>query len=153
MLSDGGVYDNLGLETADDFAVLLVSDAGGPFKEKTRVPSLWLLQILRVLDTIDHQVRALRKRRTFEREALLPNNVGFWGIRTLLQEYPAAGKLPVDQPRANELGSLSTRLAALTDEIQERLINWGYAVSDAALRSFVAKNAAPPTGFPYPGGV
>jgi hypothetical protein len=30
------------------------------------------------------------------------------------------------------------------------LINWGYAVCDAAMRSFVTKDAAAPEAWPYP---
>jgi len=33
-LTDGGAYDNLGLETVDDFSVILVSDAGAPFNSR-----------------------------------------------------------------------------------------------------------------------
>jgi NTE family protein len=34
--------------------------------------------------------------------------------------------------------------------VQERLINWGYAVCDAALRQHVDPGLSRPTGFPYP---
>jgi NTE family protein len=33
------------------------------------------------------------------------------------------------------------------------LINWGYAVCDAALRKHVAPNLGPKPAFPYAGGV
>jgi NTE family protein len=35
-------------------------------------------------------------------------------------------------------------------ELQERLINWGYAVSDAAMRKHVDSSAPKPGGFPFP---
>ena len=35
--------------------------------------------------------------------------------------------------------------------MQERLINWGYAVCDAALRAYVDHDLPRPTGLPYPG--
>jgi NTE family protein len=35
-------------------------------------------------------------------------------------------------------------------KLQEQLINWGYAVCDAALRKHMG--AAAPKGFPYAGG-
>ena len=38
----------------------------------------------------------------------------------------------------------------MSTELQERLINWGYAVSDAALRKHVDPALAAPGGFPYP---
>jgi hypothetical protein len=45
--------------------------------------------------------------------------------------------------------SITTRLKRMDDKTQDCLINWGYAVSDAALRAHV--NPALPDGqFPYP---
>ena len=38
----------------------------------------------------------------------------------------------------------------MDDEVQERLINWGYAVCDAALRRHYKTDLARPVGFPYP---
>jgi NTE family protein len=48
------------------------------------------------------------------------------------------------------LAETPTRLKRLDDRLQERLINWGYAVTDAALRSHVDAALAKPKGFPYP---
>jgi NTE family protein len=48
-----------------------------------------------------------------------------------------------------KLANVATRLKRLDDKIQKRLINWGYAVCDAAIRSHV--DPAIPLGtFPYP---
>jgi NTE family protein len=49
-----------------------------------------------------------------------------------------------------KLAAVATRLDALPAVTQERLINWGYAVCDAAMRSHVEKGWARPAGFPYP---
>jgi NTE family protein len=38
----------------------------------------------------------------------------------------------------------------MDDVLQERLINWGYAICDVAIRRWVDPSAAPPGGFPYP---
>lgn len=48
---------------------------------------------------------------------------------------------------------MPTRLKAMDDGLQERLINWGYAITDAALRAFVDPGLPAPGGFPYGGGV
>ena len=48
------------------------------------------------------------------------------------------------------LAETPTRLKRMNDNLQERLINWGYAVCDAALRKHVDKTLAKPAGFPYP---
>ena len=47
------------------------------------------------------------------------------------------------------LGGLPTRLGAMPGALQERMINWGYAICDAAMRRHVVSGAAPPA-FPYP---
>jgi NTE family protein len=44
---------------------------------------------------------------------------------------------------------VSTRLRRLDPQTQERLINWGYALTDAAIRTHVDPSAAMGT-LPYP---
>ena len=41
----------------------------------------------------------------------------------------------------------------IEDALQEKLINWGYAVCDAALRRYFLPSLPRPTQFPLPGGV
>ena len=48
-----------------------------------------------------------------------------------------------------ELANVATRLQAMDDR-QERLINWGYAICDVAMRKHVDASIAVPAGFPYP---
>jgi NTE family protein len=60
--------------------------------------------------------------------------------------------LGADPGKTIKLADLGTRLYALRKEEQERLINWGYVVCDAGLRSHVSDEAAlnGPTPLPYP---
>jgi len=153
VLSDGGVYDNLGLETIEDYETVLVSDAGGPFAPQSSVARLWLGQMRRVLDVIDHQVRSLRKRRFFERMRARGTKGAYWGIRTDIAEYGEAAALDAPCEATVELADVHTRLAALPADMQERLIDWGYAVCDAALRCHVERDLARPRACPYPRGV
>ena len=74
----------------------------------------------------------------------------FWSIRTPIAEYGLADALPCPIDRTTELAKTPTRLKRLDDELQERLINWGYAVCDAALRRYVDPSL-PRGSFPYPG--
>ena len=55
--------------------------------------------------------------------------------------------MPEDQTLT--LAATATRLKRLDAVVQERLINWGYAVCDAAMRAHVVKGAGTPA-FPYP---
>ena len=48
------------------------------------------------------------------------------------------------------LAETPTRLGKLAEADQEKLINWGYAVCDAAMRAHVDRSLPAPSGFPYP---
>ena len=66
-LTDGGVYDNLGLETAwKRYRTLLVSDAGAPLGVDPQPHRNWIQHAIWVSDIVDDQVRALRKRQLID---------------------------------------------------------------------------------------
>ena len=85
----------------------------------------------------------------------------YWGIRTQFTKYPVAQSGEPDTlARAGRdptaLAEIHTRLAAIDDVVQEQLINWGYAICDAALRSHWTPELAllygpisSAQGFPY----
>jgi NTE family protein len=55
--------------------------------------------------------------------------------------------------RTTELARISTRLKRLPPDLQERLINWGYAICDTAVRKHFGQPNDPPAKFPYDRGV
>lgn len=171
MLTDGGVYDNHGMEPiVKRYMTLLVADGGAPFARTPDVASDWLRQLRRVLDLTDNQVRALRRRdlvsrfkagnaafdagtlgagdvRTFERLG------AYWGIDTDPSAALApAGCLPCQPARVDPLAAVSTRLSDLGHETTLRLVNWGYAICDRSVRThlrgqdLVTRNAT----WPFP---
>ncbi|MEA2941127.1 MAG: hypothetical protein QOD09_1656 [Bradyrhizobium sp.] len=162
ILSDGGVYDNLGLETITKrYATLLVSDAGQKIAPEPDPHRDWARHSLRVLDTVDNQVRSLRKRHLIESFQRKDHTGTYWGIRTSFADY----KLPDDPLQCATrnpipLAEIPTRLQAMPRNLQDRLMNWGYAVCDAALRAHIdpalqAKLGVTinlPTKFPFAGG-
>ena len=153
VLSDGGVYDNMGIETAwKRYSTVLVSDAGGKMKAEERPKSDWAQHSVRVLGVIDNQVRSLRKRQVIHAYKSDPERHGaYWGIRTDIANYGLDEVLPCPHERTLELADTKTRLSKLSDLRQERLINWGYAVCDAALRRHVQEAQGAGVGsFPYP---
>lgn len=153
-LSDGGVYDNLGLETAwKRYDTILVSDAGLAMAADPDPGTDWATHAKRVLDMIDNQVRALRKRQLV---ASFINGVrkgAYWSVRSQMADYGTPQALPCPPARTAELAQVATRLADMPDEIQERLINWGYAICDAAIRRWLDPGLPAPTTFPYARGV
>jgi NTE family protein len=108
---------------------------------------------MRVMDLIDNQVRSLRKRQLINSFKAGLRKGCYWGIGTNIADYKLATALVCPFDRTSQLAAEPTRLAAMSDEIQERLINWGYAVCDAALRSHVDSSISVPAQFPYSGGV
>lgn len=150
VLTDGGVYDNLGLEAVwKRFDTILVSDGGG----KTDVEDLpkrdWFRHTYRVIELIHGQVGSLRKRSliaAYERE---DRKGAYWGITTDIRNYALPDALPCPAELTARLANVPTRLARMDDATQERLVNWGYAACDAALRRHVSPDIAAPKGFPY----
>jgi NTE family protein len=151
VLTDGGVYDNLGLETVwKRYDTVLVSDGGGKMQAQDEPKTDWGRHAYRVLDLVDSQVRALRKRQVIDSYKSGARKGAYWGIRTNIGDYGLATALPCPFDRSTALAETPTRLKRMDDELQERLINWGYAVCDAALRTHVNPALAAPQGFPYP---
>jgi NTE family protein len=157
VLSDGGVYDNMGIETAwKCHKTLLVSDGGAKMSAEEHPKSDWLRHSVRVLDVIDNQVRSLRKRQliaAFKSKSKDEHDGTYWGIVTNIADYQLADALDCPFAKSRELAEVATRLSAVPDRLQERLINWGYAVCDAALRKHVDPTTPKPKGFPYAGGI
>jgi NTE family protein len=150
-LADGGVYDNLGLEPVwKRFQTILVSDGGKAFGFEEQPETGKLGQTLRVLDVIQNQVHALRTRELVSSYQAKERKGAYWGINTRIADYKAANTLPCPPDKTAALAAQATRLAALPQATQQRLINWGYAVCDAAMRAYVDTTLPPPGGFPYP---
>jgi NTE family protein len=170
ILSDGGVYDNHGIEPAlkrCDF--LLVSDAGAPWRSSTRGYWNYLSQLKRVLDTTDNQVRSLRQRDLIggfkaakqadrlslddlAKSALRARTHGvYWSIDSKdaeLKPY-ASYTLP---PSSVVPAQVGTYLHFLGGEETEYLANWGHYVCDAMLNRFYPAPPVPSSGSPLAAG-
>jgi NTE family protein len=151
-LTDGGVYDNMGLETAwKQYRTVLISDAGGKLGAEEEPNTDWARHSYRVLNLVDNQVRSLRKRQTIDAFKSGVRKGTYWGIRTDIGDYGLADALPCPHASTLALAATPTRLRRLPDDLQDRLINWGYAVCDAALRAHVDPTLRTrAAAFPYP---
>jgi NTE family protein len=124
---------------------VLVSDAGGDARIRARED--WAQHAVRVLDLIDNQVRSLRKRQVVD--ALCAGSA-----RARTASARTFGTISPDGPRLSlrpnhGAANTPTRIKRMGDDLQERLINWGYAVCDAALRRHVDGAIPAPGRFPY----
>lgn len=153
ILTDGGVYDNLGLEPIwKRYQTVLVSDAGRRMLDDPDPATDWARHSRRLIDLLQSQISALRRKQVVQSYQRGERLGAYWGIQTNIANYPAANSLPCPHAQSLEVANIDTRLAALSDRDQERLINWGYAICDAAVRGHLAplQTAAAPTNFPYP---
>jgi NTE family protein len=149
-LCDGGVYDNLGLETAwKQCKTVLVSNGGGALGCEADPGHDWLSQTDRVLMIVYNQVVTLRTRSIIELFTLGVRDGTFWGIGSNIKNYELANALVCPFDVTTKLAQTATRLAAIDDGLQKQLIDWGYAICDAGMRRWVLPNAPPPAQSPY----
>lgn len=67
-----------------------------------------------------------------------------------IEHYQLPDAFACSLSRTHELAKTPTRLRRMDVNRQERLINWGYAVCDAALRKHFDFSLARPKTLPYP---
>jgi NTE family protein len=150
ILTDGGVYDNLGLEAAwKRYQSILVSDGGGETAVVPKPWTNWISQSLRVLMLMDNQVGSLRKRQVVGSFQMKLRAGAYWSIRSDIRNYGLADSLDCKHPEALEIAGTSTRLAALAPEQQRKILDWGYAICDAAMRAHVVPSAKAPAASPH----
>ena len=145
VLSDGGVYDNLGLEPVIKRCTqILVSNGGGYVGHPARIPVDWLRHLQRVTGVVDHQVRSLRKRLLVEGYRRGDYTGAYWGVRSAVTDYGLPDPLPFPADRAKELAAIPTRLARMRDEDVEDLLRWGRVICDTAMRRWVVGTTESP---------
>src|SRR5213078_1319047 len=89
-LSDGGLYDNLGLEPVwKDHRTVLVSDGGAVFGSASDGGRL--ARIRSYVDVIDHQALALRKRWLISNFLAGHMAGAYWGIGSATDSYTGGG--------------------------------------------------------------
>jgi NTE family protein len=151
VLTDGGVYDNMGLEAVwDRYETVLVSDAGAPFGVDRSPSGIWPLLAGRAFQIVNEQARALRKRWLIQEMRAGRANGAFWGIGSQIANYLLPTAIARDSSASRALSHLRTRLNAFSSEEQRRLINWGYALADTAIRRHLPTPGQEPGRQPYP---
>ena len=111
-LTDGGVYDNLGIHSIRDFGTLLISDASSPLNSKGGWSILRGLvhRSKRPIDIAIEQTRALRRHAIVTQLAQGEKHGALWGIGTLLERYPLRSPFSVGSGWQSQIESIRTRL-------------------------------------------
>jgi NTE family protein len=151
-LTDGGDYDNTGLEPVlRDHQTVLVSDAGGFFTEEgdrgilRRIPRYRGIQ--------ERQTRALRKQWLVSSFVTGVMRGAYWGIGSAAARYERAGGYSKDLAR-DEIAEIRTDLHAFSDAEAAVLENHGYFLAEAAVQAHLpglVPTPASPARPPHPG--
>ena len=151
-LTDGGVYDNMGLEAVfDQTDPLFVSAAGGPFSSE---PLGWKDKHseigigLRATGILTEQTRALRRRMVLRAFRANERTGAYWNIASEVGKYGLDDPIIQDSDLTGGLQFVRTRLNKFTPQEQGQLMNWGYAIADTAIRKWVAPQ--PPGNWSWP---
>ncbi len=150
-LSDGGVYDNLGLEPVwKDHAAVLSSDGGALFGTGAGTGFVW--EVKRYLAIPENQAVAVRKR------WLVSNFMGgimegtYWGIGSAASSYES-GTGYSKGLATDVIAAIRTDLDSFSEAEASVLENHGYFLADAAIRRHVPTllpAAVPPLAVPHP---
>jgi NTE family protein len=135
-LTDGGVYDNLGLEPVwKRYRTIFVSDGGTVTPPSAAPRSSWLSQALRVTDIALQQGINMRRRVLFGLERSGERYIVYWGIGEPVDSYGVDNLLNFSSTETNLVAEVPTRLTRYSAEIRTRILRAGYAHADAALRA------------------
>lgn len=128
-LSDGGVYDNMGLEPVwKSHACVLVSDGGAPFESSASANPV--RRLLRYTSVVTNQAQALRRRMFFTDISDGRYRGTRWAIRSTVDGEPGYSPKLV----ADRIGAIRTDLDWFTVGEKCVLENHGYCVAAAAVR-------------------
>lgn len=151
-LTDGGNYDNLGLEPVWKQAeYVLVSDGGGVFQAEPDRSLVWRLS--RYTDILGNQVSALRKRWLISNFILGEMKGAYWGIGSDTAGYGGVVEGYSKELIREVVSKVRTDLDAFSAAEASVLENHGYMLAEAAVRRHVPELAARPAPFdiPHPG--
>jgi len=150
-LTDGGDYDNMGLEPVwKSHTVVLVSDAGGLFTNQGDQGLLW--RIPRYQGIQERQTRALRKRWLISNFLLGGMRGAYWATSGSRGSYELQGGYSKELA-TKVIAEIRTDLDAFSDAEAAVLENHGYFLADAAVETHLSDfipRPAPPLRVPHP---
>jgi NTE family protein len=148
VLTDGGVYDNMGTETVwERCRTVLVSNAGKPFGFEDDPHHNWLQQSLRVLDIVMDQAENLRERILVHAYEIGARKGAMWGLTSGLNdpsERPAM-LTPVEYDAAK---AIPTRLTKFKKADQALIMKAGYAHAASRIRKYFPPDKGGPADIP-----
>ncbi len=150
-LSDGGLYDNMGLEPVwKSHLVVLVSEGGSTFDAGTDGGLLWRLN--RYMEVQGRGGGAVRKRWLISSFVKRVMRGTYWGIGTDIRDYDVAVTGYPRKITKEMIAEIRTDLDAFTVTERYVLENHGYVLAQAAIEKyahFLARDPMPPLSVPH----
>jgi len=151
-LSDGGMYDNLGVEPVwQDHAAVLVSDAGPSFKPNPGLGRIW--NTLRFAIILLEQATDVRKRWLISNFVTGNLEGAYWGVAGTAEDYPAPSTPAYSKQFVRDfVAPIRIDLDVFSEGERAVLENHGYLMADTAIRSHARELAPdlPPPQVPFP---
>jgi NTE family protein len=152
-LSDGGMYDNLGVEPVwQDHETVLVSDAAPTLRPDPGFGAIW--SQLRFAAILLEQATDVRKRWLISNFIAGLLDGAYWSIAGTAEEYPKPSHPAYSAAFVRDsIAPIRIDLDVFSDGERAVLQNHGYLMAETAIRSHVPKLAradAPPPQVPYP---
>ena len=156
-LTDGGIYDNMGLQPAlsERAPVMMVSDGGAPFTR--RAPTNLWGEAMRYHSVLQGQIASLRRSGLFGSFGRDTFGGAYWGIGSAVEKYETKETGPFEgyskQLAGNVIARVRTDLDAFSEAEVAILENHGYTLTEAALRRHtpeILNVDAVPFAWPHP---
>lgn len=134
ILTDGGVYDNLGLERVwKRCRKVLVSNAGATVPDIGKPTGRWFGQAYRTLNIVMQQAENSRRRILFGMANAGQREVAYWSIDTASSAYGLAAYEEHPDDSNIRAAAIRTRLCKFPDKDVELLLRVGYENAKACL--------------------
>ena len=149
-VSDGGLYDNLGIQPAFLEGTILVSDGGEPFVAST--PKDVFARLNAYVEILSNRVGALRVNDLIARYTAGNKCGTYWGVASARKSYRPDDSTGYSKALATEvIAQIRTDMDAFSDAEVFVLMNHGYLLADIAievhapnLKSAGAPSVSPP---------
>jgi NTE family protein len=148
ILTDGGVYDNLGLERVwRRCRTILVSNACLTIPAIGTSTGRLVGQTFRAITLIQQQADNARRRILMGMNNLGQRQVSYWSVDQPIDSYGLADSLQLSPEEVAQAASMRVRLNRLTRDEIRLLLRAGYAGTDASLRARKLAKNVPPARF------
>lgn len=153
VLMDGGVYDNLGMESIWKRCGVLIGSYAGqnnkPDSGNFSTGHLMTMINIFLASSIDWRERVLINLFTNELADGKTERLGaYWTAGTDIEDFPVKDGWKPTPAEFKTARDTPTRLAAFSKREQRLVINAGYAFADAGVRSYLMPDAPAPDGPP-----